>query len=200
MRKILFSIVCISLSIAVGSVNAQKQLSKEEEKEWKKTAKEYVKNPEALAQLTKDKQELQRVNNSLESDNNLLKTQMNTKDNRIASLESQIDQLSMDLEAAQMAEPISQPVFTSTDNPDERVPMGTIYRVQIGAFEKDKNKIPSELDTTKDLTIEQSENYQKIVLGQFTSKTEADKLQKHLRKVGVKDAWVVVYKDGVRVP
>ncbi|MBK6621174.1 MAG: SPOR domain-containing protein [Saprospirales bacterium] len=200
MRKILFSIVCISLSIAVGSVNAQKQLSKEEEKEWKKTAKEYVKNPEALAQLTKDKQELQRINNSLESDNNLLKTQMNTKDNRIASLESQIDQLSMDLEAAQMAEPISQPVFTSTDNPDERVPMGTIYRVQIGAFEKDKNKIPSELDTTKDLTIEQSENYQKIVLGQFTSKTEADKLQKHLRKVGVKDAWVVVYKDGVRVP
>ena len=200
MRKILFSIVCISLSIAVGSVNAQKQLSKEEEKEWKKTAKEYVKNPEALAQLTKDKQELQRINNSLESDNNLLKTQMNTKDNRIASLESQIDQLSMDLEAAQMAEPISQPVFTSTDNPDERVPMGTIYRVQIGAFEKDKNKIPSELDTTKDLTIEQSENYQKIVLGQFTNKAEADKLQKHLRKVGVKDAWVVVYKDGVRVP
>lgn len=200
MRKILFSIVCISLSIAVGSVNAQKQLSKEEEKEWKKTAKEYVKNPEALAQLTKDKQELQRINNSLESDNNLLKTQMNTKDNRIASLESQIDQLSMDLEAAQMAEPISQPVFTSTDNPDERVPMGTIYRVQIGAFEKDKNKIPSELDTTKDLTIEQSENYQKIVLGQFTNKAEAEKLQKHLRKVGVKDAWVVVYKDGVRVP
>ena len=200
MRKILFSIVCISLSIAVGSVNAQKQLSKEEEKEWKKTAKEYVKNPEALAQLTKDKQELQRINNSLESDNNLLKTQMKTKDNRIASLESQIDQLSMDLEAAQMAEPISQPVFTSTDNPDERVPMGTIYRVQIGAFEKDKNKIPSELDTTKDLTIEQSENYQKIVLGQFTNKAEAEKLQKHLRKVGVKDAWVVVYKDGVRVP
>lgn len=200
MRKILFGIVCISLSIAVSSVHGQKQLSKEEEKEWKKTAKEYVKNPEALAQLTKDKQELQRINNSLESDNNLLKTQMNTKDNRIASLESQIDQLSMDLEAAQMAEPISQPVFTPTENPDERVPMGTIYRVQIGAFEKDKNKIPSELDTTKDLTIEQSENYQKIVLGQFTNKAEAEKLQKHLRKVGVKDAWVVVYKDGVRVP
>ena len=185
--------------IAVGSLDAQKKLSKEEEKEWKKTAKEYVKNPEALAQLTKDKQELQRINNTLESDNNLLKTQMNTKDNRIASLESQVDQLSAELEAARLAEP-AQPVFTHTENSSEMVPMGTIYRVQIGAFEKDKNKIPSSLDTGKDLNLEQAGALQKIVLGQFTSKEEAEKLQKHLKKIGVKDAWIVVYKDGVRVP
>ena len=199
MRKILFGIVCFSLFIAVGSLDAQKKLSKEEEKEWKKTAKEYVKNPEALAQLTKDKQELQRINNTLESDNNLLKTQMNTKDNRIASLESQVDQLSAELEAARLAEP-AQPVFTHTENSSEMVPMGTIYRVQIGAFEKDKNKIPSNLDTTKDLNLEQGGSLQKIVLGQFTNKDDADRLQKHLKKIGVKDAWVVVYKDGVRVP
>jgi len=197
MRKILFCLACISLFVAVGALNAQKQLSKEEEKEWKKTAKEYVKNPAALAQLTKDKQELQRVNNTLESDNNLLKTQLGAKDGRIASLEAQIDQLSMELEAAAMAEP-AQPTYTATENPNEMVPMGTIYRVQIGAFEKDKNKIPSNLDTTGDLTLEQTENYQKIVLGQFTVKADAEKLQKHLKKIGVKDAWIVVYKDGVR--
>lgn len=198
MRKILFSLFCLSLLLSVTSLSAQRELSKEEEKEWKKTAKEYAKNPAALAQLTKDKQELQRINNSLESDMNLLKTQVNAKDNRIASLERQVEDLNIQLDAAANAEPM-QPVFTPSDMPGEVIPMGTIYRVQIGAFEKDKNKIPGDLNTGKDLSLEDKGGLQKIVLGQFTSKEEADKLKNHLRKIGVKDAWVVKYQDGVRV-
>ena len=198
MKKILISLVCLSMFVAIGAVSAQKELSKDEQKEWKKTAKEYMKNPAALAQLTKDKQELQRINNSMESDLNLLKTQVNAKDNRVASLESQIDQLSMQLEAARNAQP-SEPIYaTPSDSPSEMIPMGMIYRVQIGAFEKDKNKLPSDLDTGQDMALEQGGGMQKIVLGQFTNKADAEKLQKYLKKVGVKDAWVVTYQDGVR--
>ncbi|MBK7406587.1 MAG: SPOR domain-containing protein [Saprospirales bacterium] len=194
----MISLVCLSLLVAVGAVSAQKQLSKDEEKEWKKTAKEYMKNPAALAQLTKDKQELQRINNSMESDLNLLKTQVNAKDNRVASLESQIDQLSMQLEEARNAEPYQPAYTTPADSPGEMIPMGTIFRVQIGAFEKEKNQIPTGLETGQDMALEQAGGLQKIVLGQFTNKADAEKLQKHLKKIGVKDAWVVTYKDGVR--
>lgn len=198
MRKILFTLATLAMVFSITTLSAQRELSKEEEKEWKKTAKEYAKNPAALAQLTKDKQELQRINNSLESDMNLLKTQVNAKDNRIASLERQIEDLNIQLDAAANAEPM-QPVFTPSDMPGEVIPMGTIFRVQIGAFEKDKNKIPGDLNTGKDLALEDQGGLQKIVLGQFTSKEEADKLKNHLRKIGVKDAWVVKYQDGVRV-
>ena len=198
MKRILLSLVCLSLFVAIGTVSAQKQLSKDEEKEWKKTAKEYMKNPAALAQLTKDKQELQRVNNSMESDLNLLKTQVNAKDNRLASLESQIDNLSLELEAARNAVP-QEPAYTRpADSPGEVIPMGTIFRVQIGAFEKEKNQIPTTLESGQALALEQSGGLQKIVLGQFTNKADAEKLQKHLKKVGVKDAFIVTYVDGVR--
>jgi cell division protein FtsN len=172
-------------------------MSKDELKEWKSTAKEYVKNPAALAQLTKDKQELQRINNSLESDMNLLRTQVNAKDNRLATLESEIARLNMALDDARNAEP-APPIYTPTENPSEMIPMGTIYRVQIGAYEQEKNKIPTGLETGQDLALEQAGGMQKIVLGQFTSKAEAEKLQKHLKKVGLKDAWIVTYVDGVR--
>lgn len=198
MRKILFSLLCLSLLLPASTLTAQRELSKQEKKEWKKTAKEYAKNPDALAQLTKEKQELQRINNSMESDMNLLKTQVNAKDNRIASLERQIQDLNYELEAARNAEP-SQPAFTPSDMPGEMIPMGTIFRVQIGAFEKDKNKIPGALDTGKDLGLEDKGGMQKIVLGQFTNKEDADKLRNHLRKIGLKDAWVVKYQDGARV-
>lgn len=198
MRKILFSLLCLSLLLPASTLTAQRELSKQEKKEWKKTAKEYAKNPDALAQLTKEKQELQRINNSMESDMNLLKTQVNAKDNRIASLERQIEDLNYELEAARNAEP-AQPAFTPSDMPGEMIPMGTIFRVQIGAFEKDKNKIPGALDTGKDLGLEDKGGMQKIVLGQFTNKEDADKLRNHLRKIGLKDAWVVKYQDGARV-
>lgn len=198
MRKILFSLFCLSFLLSAVSVNAQRELSKDEEKEWKKTAKEYVKNPAALAQMTKDKQELQRINNSLESDMNLLRTQVNAKDNRISSLESQVNQLNLELEAARNAEP-PRPDFTPTDSPGEVIPMGTIFRVQIGAFERDKNKIPGALESGQDLALENAGGLQKVVLGQFTNKDDAEALKKHLRKIGVKDAWVVKYMDGVRV-
>jgi cell division protein FtsB len=197
MKKILFSLLCFSLFAFVGNVGAQKQMTKQEQKEWKKTAKEYSKNPQALAQLTKDKQELQRVNNNLESEMNLVRTQLNAKDNRIANLESQVDQLNLELMAAYESEPVP-PSFTATENAGEVIPMGTIFRVQIGAFEQDKNKIPSGLSTAPGMSLEKDGGLQKVVLGQFTSREEAEKLQKHLRKVGLKDAWIVTYKDGVR--
>jgi len=41
---------------------------------------------------------------------------------------------------------------------------------------------------------------QKISVGFFRDYWEADTLKKYLREMGVKDAWIVPFKDGKRVP
>ena len=74
---------------------------------------------------------------------------------------------------------------------------GTVFRVQIGAYEK--NYIPDNLDTSDSMTLELSDGMQKVMVGQFRDYQEAKELMKHMKKVGLGDAWVVAYVDGSRV-
>jgi cation transport regulator ChaC len=70
--------------------------------------------------------------------------------------------------------------------------------VQIGAYiGKDLSQFVSSND---DMAQEVAGNVQKYTLGTFTDYWQADKFKKHLRRMGVKDAWIVPYKDGSRVP
>ena len=39
----------------------------------------------------------------------------------------------------------------------------------------------------------------KYTLGEFTDYWEADRFKKYLREMGVKDAWIVAYKDKKRL-
>lgn len=75
---------------------------------------------------------------------------------------------------------------------------GTWYRVQIGAFEQ--RRVDNSLETTDKLSLETQNDMQKTALGRFRNYDDAKKLQDHLKSLGVKDAWIVTYKDGVRVP
>jgi chromosome segregation ATPase len=75
---------------------------------------------------------------------------------------------------------------------------GVWFRVQIGAYED--LQIDQELETTPQLALEQQNNLQKIVLGRYRDYTDAKSLQSKLQTMGVKGAWVVSYRDGVRVP
>ena len=71
--------------------------------------------------------------------------------------------------------------------------------MQIGAFRnKDLSKY---FDKNKNFSGESTDDgVQKFTLGQFVDYWEADTFKKYLREMGVKDAWIVSYKDGVRVP
>ena len=75
---------------------------------------------------------------------------------------------------------------------------GVVYKVQIGAFKnKDLSKyfknnpnFGGEVD---------SDGTQKYSIGVFKDYWEADTFKKYMRQMGVKDAWVVAYKDGERI-
>lgn len=76
---------------------------------------------------------------------------------------------------------------------------GTWFRVQIGAYQDPK--IDSDLQTNEEgLGVKTMDGLQKIVLGRFRDYQKAKQLQTQIQNLGIKDAWIASYEDGVRVP
>ncbi len=171
------------------------QLSKQEKKEWKKKAKEYKKNPTNLKQLTDDKQVADNSVSDLTGKVNQMQTTISNKDAKIAELEDQLSQLRSQLTAAraELAQLKENPVVNPMD-----FSRGVVFKVQVGAF---KNKDLSKyFDNNPNFGGEANDGEpQKITIGIFRDYWEADIFKKYMREMGVKDAWIVPYKDGQRV-
>ncbi|MGB3617563.1 MAG: hypothetical protein WBA12_05545, partial [Catalinimonas sp.] len=74
---------------------------------------------------------------------------------------------------------------------------GLMFKVQIGAF---RNQDLSAYTTHPNFGGEQAEDgTRRYTLGAFNDYWRADTFKKYLRKMGVKDAWVVAYRDGQRI-
>jgi hypothetical protein len=88
----------------------------------------------------------------------------------------------------------------ATQQPEcpEAMKKGIVFKVQIGAYEE--RSIPENLITTVVLDTETKGDMQQTVIGQFRNYENADRLQKQLRAMGVEEAWIVPYRNGVRVP
>ncbi len=73
---------------------------------------------------------------------------------------------------------------------------GITFRIQIGAYEQINL---SQYANQQNFGVEQSGAAQKFTIGLFRSYREADSFKKYLQQMGVKDAWVVAYREGNRV-
>jgi len=192
--KTRFFIFCLALIFSGIQVFAQ--LSKAEKKEWKKKAKEYSKNPAELKSLIEAKQAADADNSTLKGQVGTLNSEVSDKNAKIADLEDQLAKMRSDLtttkaELAQLKEtpPPPSPMDFSK---------GVIFKVAIGAF---KNKDLSKyFDNNPNFGGEATEKgEQHFTIGVFRDYWEADKFKKYMREMGVKDAWIVPFKDGVRV-
>lgn len=188
-------ILIFCLAFIFSASQSFSQLSKKERKEWKKKAKEYSKNPQNLKQLIEDKDAATGQLSSLNQKLADLQSSVGEKDARIAELEDQLSRSRSELTAtrAELAQLKESPVVNPMD-----FSKGVIFKVQIGAF---KNKdLAKYFDNNPNLGGEVKENEpQKITIGIFRDYWEADKFKKYMREMGVKDAWIVPYKDGQRV-
>lgn len=185
--------------IMVGAItfNASAQMDKNEKKEWKKKAKEYAKNPEQLKQLVDDNESLQGQVTSLKSDNNSMQSKLSDKDAKIDELQGDIAKLRSDLSAAKSAAKEKVAAKPAAMESGEKMIDGVVFKVQIGAFRnKDLSKY---FENNENFGGETADGTQKITIGQFRDYWEADTFKKYMREMGVKDAWIVPYKDGVRV-
>lgn len=171
------------------------QLSKQEKKEWKKKAKEFKKNPAALKTLTEEKKVADDNVSTLTNQTKQLQATISNKDARIAELEDELARLRSELSAAkaELAQRKDSPVINPMD-----FSKGVVFKVQIGAF-KNKN-LQKYFDNNPNLGGEAAEKgEQKLTIGVFRDYWEADTFKKYMREMGVKDAWIVPYRDGQRV-
>lgn len=140
--------------------------------------------------------ELARVQGELNlTQQQLTEAQVSSGDNsdRIQQLTAENAALQNQLITAQanLAE-VTQQMQADSDN------YGVWFRVQIGAYEE--REIDDRLETTDQLSLEKRNDLQKVALGRFRNYADAKQLQTQLQAMGLKDAWIVSYKDGVRVP
>lgn len=189
-------IVCLALIFSGSQVFGQ--LSKAEKKEWKKKAKQYAKNPAALKDMTEAKQTADNNVTKLTGDMKQMQSQISDKNARIAELEDQISRMRSELTAAnsELAALRANPPVNPMD-----FSKGVVFKVQVGAFKnKDLSKyFDNNPNFGGEAAGKDAADPQRITIGIFRDYWEADKFKKYMRDMGVKDAWIVPYRDGQRV-
>ncbi len=188
--------VCLALIFSGSQVFAQ--LSKQEKKEWKKKAKDFSKNPESLKQFTEAKQSAENNATLLNGQIKQLQSTVSDKNAKIAELEDQVSRMRSDLTSAktELAQLKENPPVNPMD-----FSKGIVFKVQVGAFKnKDLSKyFDNNPNFGGEAAGKDAADPQKITIGIFRDYWEADTFKKYMRDMGVKDAWIVPYKDGVRV-
>lgn len=196
MKKLLV----LTLSLLIGfSVSAQ--LSKDEKKEWKTKWKAYKKDLEGFKDLVEENGTLKGQLSTTKRQLATLQSQMGDNDAKIADLQDQVTRAQAQVAAAKEAELAAKNALGSKPAVIDHSPMsmdGVVFKVQIGAFEKgDMSKF---FDNNPMFTGQDEDGMQKVTIGFFRDYWEADTFKKYVREMGVKDAWIVPFKDGKRVP
>lgn len=187
-------------ALAFVSYEGHAQMTRKEKKEWKKRIKKLT--PQQYKTLLDENKSLKGQVNSLKTELSGVDQRVADKDDQISQYQNQIaslrDQLSQARAAAKEAQaqpkqPVRQPGTSINDQE------GVVFKVQIGAFaNKDLAKYE---EASENFSAETSEGgLNQFTLGVFRDYWEADTFKKYLREMGVKDAWIVSYRDGQRVP
>ena len=191
MKKIV-TLVMMLCYLAIG-FNAAAQMSKDEEKQWKKRIKSL--QPQQYKNLIEENKSLKSQTASLKNELAGVDDKLADKDEQISTYQGQIATLRKQLSEAktQQASQPSRPAV-SQDSGDDNV--GVVFKVQIGAYAK---KDLAKFKDTKNFDQESSDGVNKFTIGAFRDYWEADTFKKYLREMGVKDAFIVSFKDGQRV-
>lgn len=185
-------VLILSLTLSIFCVKPADAQSKAEQKEWAKKMKSL--KPMDYKKLVEEHEELTTKVSESESAQTALRSELDTKN-------AEIEHLKMELENAQKANAAPQASSESSANglnKPKGPAKGVVYKVQIGTFRnKDLSKY---FDNNPNFSGDvDADGTKKYTLGNFTDYWEADRFKKYLREMGVKDAWIVAYKDGRRV-
>ncbi|MEN3040776.1 MAG: hypothetical protein ABDH66_04465 [Bacteroidia bacterium] len=191
-----YLLAVLLLSVGLGWAQKKKgDPQKQLKKEWKKKAKQYVKNPLALKAREESFQkqvqdrdnqiaELQRRNRELSEQLVKLEDQLRARQYSVDSLQSEITRLKAAYEAEKKQARLD-------------VMPGLIFKVQIGAFRLfDMRKYAQD---NPFFEAEALGDINRYTVGRFRDLALAEAFQKDLKRLGIRDAWVVPFKDGVRI-
>lgn len=188
-----------AMFLAIAPYQAQSQdLTKEELKYWKNKVKEYKRDPAALKALSEEAEMATKQKREMELKLTQMEADRISRENQANQLQQEVSSLNTRLIAAQNAIGQLNREKASMASKGGEDMAGLVFRVQIGAY--GKTNVPGNLDQENDnMDLETEGGLQKILIGRFRNYEDADALKTHMQKIGVKDAWVVPYRDGVRI-
>ncbi|MCS6790877.1 MAG: SPOR domain-containing protein [Bacteroidia bacterium] len=178
-----------------GGAKKPADTQKELKKEWKKKAKMYVKNPLALkAREEGFQKQIQDRDRQIED-----------SQRRNRELSERMDQLEKQIQAKQysydslMSEYLRLKAAYETEKKQARLDVmpGLVFKVQIGAFRLfDMRKYAQDNPFFETEALGDINRY---TVGRFRDLALAEAFQKDLKRLGIRDAWIVPFKDGVRI-
>ncbi|MBB4080909.1 cell division septation protein DedD [Lewinella aquimaris] len=170
--------------------------------DWNARAAEYRENPAALRDFVEDcersQEEMANLRQQLtgfESQSGEMQNQLSTAEASAEQAYQEIQQLRQELAAMEAAR---QPDEMITDQPAAQV-KGVVFQVQLGAYAQQQNKVNSDMATGDALDLTDQNGMQKVVVSRFRTYQNAANLRDRLKKMGVKDAFVVAMNDGQRI-
>lgn len=195
--KLNFCLLFASFLLIAGTSYSQKAL----EKEWGKKLKEL--KPLDYKALIEERDNLQKEVSECSTSKAALRSESEGKLAEVDQLKIQLEVAKRALDSAKASggSVAAMPASTSSGGASEGAAVntkGVLFKVQIGSF---KNKdLTKYFQNNKNFSGEIDEDgAKKYTLGIFKEYWEADNFKKYLRDMGVKDAWIVSYKDGRRV-
>lgn len=178
-------ITCLLSNFSIAQTRAEKRAERKELRKLKKMDPVQIKGMMNSLEVKGD--EVRNCNRAKTELENILKSK---------ELEQEDFQITNDSLRTALVE-IQEKTQSQSEFGLNQVPKkGTYYCVQLGAFEK----FNSSTISGAGVTIQKDGNINKYILGAFGSMKAAEKVRKDFIKLGIKDAWIVKFKDGVRVP
>ncbi len=189
------------LSLGSFSALAQKkkeelpELTKEETKAFKKKKKEM--DPLLFKDFYEERERLKKEFGSLQRQVTNVGGIVTEKDKEIERLKLVLDSLRNAANVNTTAGGTTEATATPTvGGSGEDYTKGLVFKVQVGDI--NEAKLNGEVfQGNEQYTVEKDEDGKlKYTLGYFRAYDEANDFKGHLRKIGVKVAWIVAYRDG----
>ena len=205
-------LIIIALA-AIFTVPAYSQLDKKEKKKLKKDILKKMKDMDALdlEEMYNEYPAMKGRVSSLTKEVSDLQEEVDKVNKQKSECTARVEELEGELEEAKSNQGSGMSVMDSiaaaagagapsgsAGSGAPKMVEGLVYKVQIGAFRnKDLSKY---FDNHPNFGGEvDADGTQKFTIGQFRKYWEADTFKKYLREMGVKDAWIVAYRDGKRI-
>jgi len=192
--KHLIAVFSLILALSVAQT-ATAQMDKKEAKEWKKRIKAL--SPEQYKALLDENKSLKSQLSTLKKEVASVDDRIQEKDDQISDYQDQVSSLRKDLSDAKK-NAVAAPEVEGSSNSGAVAQKGVVFKVQIGAFKK--KDISKFAENNPSFEVDSENGTLRYTIGAFVDYWEADTFKKYLREMGVKDAWIVAYKDGKRVP
>ena len=179
------ALVCFSTVVNAQSKEEKRQ-QKQEMKRLKKMKPEQIQG--LMSNLERKNDDIKGCNKEKEELQVIIQNHMLD----IQELQSKVDSLDKGL-IATSASPKADSNATFSWNQAPKT--GIYFRIQLGAYGTYNSKNFNKVEVEKEM----DQGLNKYVVGVFGTLKAAEAVRNDIVKLGIKDAWVVSYKDGVRI-